>query len=198
MPLPVIADVFRCSLIWDTVAGVTPVNVIHVQSATATASQVGTNLLQAFEDHSATLAAIATGYDLHEIDVLPLDGTSPTTPIFISDSGVNGSGGANPVPEVALVTTFSTNQRGARGRGRLFLGPMSEAAIVAGEIDTAAISLASVGAAWVAWNAQLLAGSPSITHVVASYVHADAHPVTLYTPRIDYGTQRRRLLQTRT
>jgi hypothetical protein len=50
---------------------------------------------------------------------------------------------------------------------------------------------------WAGWHAALLANSPQIVPVVASYKHADAHPIVGLRIDSTIATQRRRLLRVR-
>jgi len=72
---------------------------------------------------------------------------------------------------------------------------MGETQVSNGVVATA--SLSTMGAAWPAFQSALVAASPSMGLVVASYEHGSAAPVTSF--RIDtiVGTQRRRVNQLR-
>jgi len=94
------------------------------------------------------------------------------------------------IPNAAAVLSLRTPQRGARGRGRQYIGPVSEAALTDGKI-VESYRGAMVGA----WQdaGVSLAGSPiTASFGVASYAHAEVNGVTSISMRVPGGTQRRR------
>jgi hypothetical protein len=118
------------------------------------------------------------------IDLLKLDGTSATSTKAVSAQGSLTSGDwAN---AVAGVISLKTPQRGARGRGRLFLGPVAESQISLGLLN----SVTSISVAWEAFRVAMNAAGASL--VVASYQHADQHAVTSLIMHTLPGTMRRR------
>lgn len=198
MALPVINGVFRISLPWQdltSVVGVRPVNVFHVHSTTGTASNVGTLVAGQLVAHgSAMYDTLYTALTLTNIEVLPLDGVSAKSDVAVGTPfGGGGSGGV--LPQVATVVSLHTTQRGSRGRGRQYVGPMGETQVTNGLVASG--SLSTMLAAWSAFATALKAGSPVTELVIASYKHASFQEVTNF--RIDSvcGTQRRRQNQLR-
>src|SRR5215831_2671331 len=198
MPLPVISGVYRVSIPWQdlgTSVGVRPVNVLHIEALSGPASTVATNIASALSAHgSAMFDTLYTGLTMETIQVLPLDGTSAAIDEVVPGT-VGGGGSGGVLPQVCTVVSLKTATRGSRGRGRVFVGPMGETQVSNGVVATA--SLSTMGAAWPAFQSALVAASPSMGLVVASYEHGSAAPVTSF--RIDtiVGTQRRRVNQLR-
>jgi hypothetical protein len=189
--LPVIADTFRITLNYSSFEGVTPRNVFHVGNplldVTALAGVLNDNWV------TNMAAPLRADYNPVTFDILPLDGTTPTSNHTFLGPDDFCNGGGDPVPEAAFVLSLKTAQRGPRGRGRLFIGPASEEDIENGKaVNTARDSCQE---AWSTFAANILGDGAGL--VVASYVHADKHVVTGVTVDSDLGTQRRRLLQTR-
>jgi hypothetical protein len=116
--------------------------------------------------------------------------SSSATQIVPCTETITGSGGGNMIPQVAGVLSMRTSERGSRGRGRLFLGPVGEADADAG-LMSAGIPAGTV----TAWNAvaEELADDPlNISFGVASYVHSEIAGVQTFSMRRAFGTQRRR------
>lgn len=195
-PLPVIADVYRVTLAWNTNHGVSPRNVIHVRSASSDVLEIGANIIEAWTvpDPLPLFKCVDSGLSVATLEILPLDGV--TASVTIGATGQGGGGGVGEtIPNGAGVVSFHTAQRGARGRGRLYAGPITEASQANGIIDGSILELMVEG--WGTFITALPTQSASPELVIASYVHADAHPVTSL--RVDnlMGTQRRRLDQLR-
>lgn len=190
-PLPVIAGVYRVSIQWNEVGGVRPVNVFHVRSSNDDVTEVS-DIIKAAMDPDMFLP-LAQTYETEFLDVLPLDGVTPT----YRQSLVGVASGAtlgDIIPEQAAVLSFRTEQRGPRGRGRLYLGPIGETAADGGHIGGDVVSVTP--GAWEDFATAMNADDVALG--VASYVHADFHLVNFISVSTNIGTQRRRLLQTRT
>jgi hypothetical protein len=195
-PLPTITDVYRVTLLWSLVSGVRPVNVFHVRKASSTASDVA-------DDVEAAIVAgftpqnmfrpMGSGYTLESFEVLPLDGTSTTFQRNMLPHGITGGSSGEIIPQAAGVISLKTDQRGARGRGRMYLGPTTEGSDDAGILNSAIASATLTG--WGNFIASLTAAACPL--VIASYLHVDAHDVV--NVRVDsvVGTQRRRANQLR-
>lgn len=185
MPTPVIADTFRCALLWHNPGSVlVPVNVLHVHAPGKTASQVAT-ALQANITQNMFLCN-ESSWTQDEIDILPLDGATATQQF--PGSGKTGAVAGDPIIACSVVVSLKTAQRGARGRGRVYCGPIVEAKQTSGKILTADATTIVT-----AWNTFVTAmNTAGCTLVVASYVHADQHAVTSERCDIPLGTQRRR------
>jgi hypothetical protein len=195
-PLPVIPDVFRITLRWSMVSGVRPVNVFHVRAPASTAADVAndvrTAILAGFSPQNM-FRPMASGYTLEEFDVLPLDGTSPVFQKNMLPDNIIGGSTGEIIPQAAAVISLKTTIRGARGRGRMYLGPTTEGTDTAGLIDGPIAAATLTG--WGNFIASLSASGSDL--VIASYVHSDAHDVL--NVRVDsvVGTQRRRADQLR-
>jgi len=194
-PLPTITNAYRVEMVWSGSGGVVPVNVFHLNTDAASEAEVGANLVTAFEDaESADFAKLVqVGQELRGFNVTALDGTSAS--FFVSVSGIGGSATGQPITNMACILSFRTAQRGPRGRGRLFLGPITEDGWDGGNLTSA--DLADMVTAWSNIATLLGTSSPSTALAVASYVHEDINNVTGIEAKNVPGTQRRRLDQLR-
>lgn len=188
--MPVIADVTRTTLNWTGTSGPPMHNVLHFQGQTGTEVE----RCDAFVDGLAagSLDYISSQYTLTSIDFLPLDGTTP------SHSGAptsppDGGGGSDFIVEGCAILSLHTDVRGPRGRGRVFLPALPEAAQSGGTLTSAT----ALAAAWMTtlgnWDGTTEIG----TLVVASYEHADYNVVDSITVPQIIGTQRGRLIRLR-
>lgn len=191
-PLPVIADVYRCVLEWNQNLGVTPRNVFHVQSDSSTLPDIALGIGAAMSDDM--FIAMPSAFGVSSVFITPLDGVTAGGS-FPLGATFNSIESGQPMPAVAVVQTLTTEQRGPRGRGRMYIGPASEAVCDAGHFVGDAVGL--MDTAWDNFIADLTTGDPTLVLVVASYVHADAHPVTSHRTNEVLGTVRRRQDQLR-
>lgn len=194
-PLPVIANVVRCTLNGAEEGGVAPRNVFHLLASGADESDIGASIFNNFQTDQ--FGVVPGDFVAQSVDILKLDGTSPTVnvpaPEDFDPTGIWGPIGDEWSPADAAVISLRTSVRGPRGRGRLFLGPLREAAMVNGSL--AGGGATSLSDAWVAWGSQMALDGFEL--VVASYTHADANQVTNLHADPGLGTCRRRLLQQR-
>ena len=184
-PLPVIANVYRCTWNYTAFGGVTAHNVLHFESTSS--DEAG---LAATIEDNLTTNMISPVYDIvtvESVDVIKLDGSSATQNFPIS-SGASGTTTGDIIPAAAAVLSLHTAQRGPEGRGRLYIGPIGETLNSDGLIST--VATAAVVTAWEAFATAIAADD--WLHVVASYVHAVARPVISYSMRPQLGTVRRR------
>jgi len=192
-PLPVIAGVARITLDWAGPSAPQPANVFHLVTSTSDEDQIGdaieTSLAAGGTDMFLT---VQESYTLTGVDIILLDGTSATQH-WTFGTGIEGQAGGNLIPQAAGVLSLHTDQRGPRGRGRMFLGPLGEADQDAGYIGISTPAL--VTDAWDDFNDALEASSIDARMVVASYVHAEYNPVRTFSMRRKTGTMRRRMKQ---
>lgn len=174
-----------------------PFNVFHVRCSTSgdlgdIAGAIGDAL--GGTTGGDMFACVGSTYHFSSVQVTPLDGSTAAQdePTGIL---VGGSGTGDLIPNQAGVVSFKTVQRGSRGRGRMYCGPVTEGQWNGGQMASATQTAMLSG--WGAFITDLQSGSPAMQMVVASYVHADAHDVTSH--RIDTlaGSMRRRLDQLR-
>lgn len=195
-PLPTIANTFRVTLDWTTQHGIRPVNVFHVHSASSDVLAIGADIQNAMVVPSplALFKCMQSDFTIPSFSILPLDGSTAT--VTIAASGQGGGGGSGQlVPAAAGVVSFHTAQRGARGRGRMYVGPCTETVISDGALDTTVQT--QMLSAWGDFLTALPTGTEGVTMVVASYVHADQHAITNIRVDTLIGTQRRRQDQLR-
>lgn len=186
-PLPVIADTWRASVIFTSPAhALRPVNTLHFRSATGDATDLAVDLAANLEQ--IQFAGLSSQFTQSQLDVTALDGFSAIQ--SFPGAGWVGSGTGEFSPASAVVVSFHTAQRGSRGRGRIYYGPMAEGQIENGKISTAAAT--TIADAWHDFHLAMAAAPAAWESVVASYVHADAHVITSTRCDIPLGTQRRR------
>jgi len=189
-PLPVIGNVVRCDLQWGASAGVAPHNTFHIVTNSDDLEEIGLAIGQAFEDASGNCwSALHTSFTAITIDLTPLDGTTARQNVNLGTT-LQGDGSGGMTPAVATVLSLRTHQRGPRGRGRLYLGPMSESDFDNGLVGSGVRSTTS--SSWPDFNDNLAASSINGSLVVASYIHAEAGAVTSFSVRPQCGTMRRR------
>ena len=191
MPLPVIADVFRCALEWtDSNTGFPATNVFHVKTATSgkTSGQVFTcldaHVTAAMWDWTAATAQIQT------VEITPLDGVSAAASFSTGAAAKwRGGGLGTSLPQVAGIVKFGTGLRGPANRGRMYMPFVGEGE-VAGNV---LIDAAAVQAAWISYAANLISdGTTPMALGIASYVHGNFHQTTLINAELQTATQRRR------
>lgn len=188
MPLPVIADVFRCAVTLTGSGLQSATNVFHISAPGATASDVadGINSAAGAGDPWAGVNAVMTDAS---ITVTPLDGVSGSH-IQGANLIVPGAGG-QPLFEASMVAKFATGLAGREHRGRMFIGPLSEDQVNAGVVlDTLVAGTLDAITDWIAdLNGQAIPKDL----VVASYKLSTASSVTSVTVTQQQRTQRRRL-----
>ena len=131
--------------------------------------------------------AVSDAYHFSNFDVTPLDGVTATQNWYSGFTFTGGTGG-NFIPAVAALVSLKTHRRGARGRGRLYLGPVSEGAVVNGQCTP----YVSMSAAWRDFADAIPTSPTEMSLGVASYTHADVNGVTSLKVEQELATQRRR------
>lgn len=198
MALPVISNVLRIACLWvDTLGtvGVRPVNVFHVHYVTGTASDAAGDVADAMATSGSDMFDVLySGLTLTSLSVLPLDGSSATFDVPIG-AVIEGGGAGGVLPQVCTVVSLHTAERGSRGRGRVYVGPMGETQVSNGTVASGSQNTMLV--AWGQFHDDLLASPSGSELAIASYVHEDAHPVTNIRVDTVCGTQRRRQNQLR-
>jgi len=191
-PLPVIADVYRVALNWSNdTPGQSAENVMHFHAVGSSAAAVGAILDASVQGDMWKPVCSTSGID--SLSITPLDGSSATV-LFTTESSLwTGETAGDWSPASAPVVAFATGLRGRSYRGRLFLPFCAEGAISDGSL-TGTLA-ADVVDAWISFQGYL--SETPVTHVVASYKHATAAPVTSYTVASAIGTQRRRQTRVR-
>lgn len=196
-PLPTIADVYRVTIPWSLNDGVAPRNVIHIHQASGSESLVAAAFWDGYQAAISTSnpwAPLSSVFECNALDILKLDGTSATQTISLPGT-IGGSGSGQIIPASAAVMSFHTSQRGARGRGRQYVGPTTESNSTNGLLDSGVAT--EFVDAWGFFQSGLVGSATPATLVVASYVHADAHEVISFRADSVLGTQRRRQDQLR-
>jgi hypothetical protein len=161
---------------------------MHVSNATGTSAGVYTALNASVT--AAMWTSVVSGAKVFQVDVLPLDGISPTT-INVTGSPAKwtGNGGAvDFLPQGACLVKLQTLVRGPAHRGRLFLPFLSEQEQANGTMVAADLAVMQT-----AWNT-FMAAMHTATYdlVVASYAHANATLVNTIVCESLIGTQKRR------
>lgn len=188
-PLPTIPDTIRCAFNWLAPTGLTPAtNVMHFNSTAYDMDALWTDL-QAQVVAGMWLGVRSTAR-LNEVVMTPLDGGGAsrvfTAPVTAAWQG--GSGAGDIVPQVSVLVSHRTSQRGRSFRGRTYLPYISEGSIAGGIYDSSVVT--SQTTSWQAFRSGMsAAGSPL---VVATYKLSDSALVTQCIVRGFTATQRRR------
>lgn len=189
-PLPTIGNCVRVALNWTGVGGVAPVNVLHLITSSTDEGDIASALDDAFQANPGCFQAVMANYILDTYTITLLDGSSAGQVVNALGTPITGGGGGNMVPQVAAVLSLHTPQRGPRGRGRLYLGPVGETEIDSGLISSGVRSAMVAG--WTDWMTDMAASPIAASLGVASYVHTEVNGVTSLSMRPAAGTQRRR------
>jgi hypothetical protein len=187
-PLPVITDVFRCAINWQSTGGSgaqTAENVIHILAAGKTAAQVGA-AIDGDTDPNMFLS-MSSAVSAPSVSITPLDGTSATLD-FPLTTWV-GTAAGDFVPAVSQLLSLQTAVRGRSHRGRIYVPFTTENRVSQG-FATDPTNPPAQAAAWLEWAADILVGG--FTLVVASYKLRTAAAVTNIIGRQASATQRRR------
>jgi hypothetical protein len=136
-----------------------------------------------------------SGFRLLGFQTIALDGSSAGSFSSVPDTG--GEQASPPVHQAAAVIKMTTGFRGPRHRGRVFLGPLAQAACVGGFLDNTMHT--ALQTAWTSFRSNLNSGVIPLDMGVASYKHGDWNPLNV-DPIIEslLATQRRRQEQLRT
>lgn len=182
--LPVIADTYRVALNWGAGAQ-TAENVIHVRESASSSAAVAAALAGAFVANQ--WKSVSSTAFIESATITPLDGTSVTETFDSLGANVVGGTAGNWAPNVAVITSLGTGERGRSYRGRLFLPFTADSAQVDGQVVGATQS--AMQSAWASFISALFGGTGL---VVASYKHATAATVTTANVKLGCATQRRR------
>lgn len=198
MPLPVITDVARVALHCNNGGSAEPattVNVIHVKRLDGITWEVAADNIASelntvtHPTHALMLDPLPTSYGYQQLFLTPLDGSTNT---IVRDGTLSnwpvGAHSGDFTPQVAAVVRLRTALRGRSGRGRLFLGPVSEGVANGGRIT--ATSAGNVTSAWDAFANDLTGASVQIG--VASYTKRIFNAATDIGCITHTATQRRR------
>lgn len=192
-PLPVISNVKRITINFTTYGGVTPACVHHVRGDAADEAQLGEDLWDAFPE--GLFGPMHAGFEPNSISILPLDGSSATYEA-VRPGGVGTDlclSNNNILPAVACVVSFATGTRGPQGRGRQYVGPITETSVTDGLMEPTVIS--ALQTAWQTYATNLQAITAPLALQVASYTHEEARTVTSIVVKRPVATQRRRQRQ---
>jgi len=187
-PLPTIGNCIRVGIPWIGPGGGTAYNVLHLITNTTDLEQLASDIEDAFVSvATAPFADVSSDYSFQAVDLTPLDGSTATQRISLATSHTGGTGG-NYILNTCALLSMKTNQRGPRGRGRLYLGPISEGAFTNGAIT----SPGTMSNGWRDWEDEMTSSASVASLGVASYVHAEVNGVTSMTVKTKAATQRRR------
>lgn len=168
------------------------VNVLHVHAPGATESDIFTGFDTEISAQTSTTNVFRENSSLASVvsfEVLKLDGVS-STQVFVPTTWGGGSSG-EVIPNQAAIVSLRTTLRGPQGRGRLFMGPVTEGNITNGRISS--VRATQLKDNWFDFFAALVLQTPSIEPCVASYAHESFEVVNQVQVPLLMGTQRRRL-----
>lgn len=189
-PLPTIGNCVRVAINWSASGALRPINVLHLITASEDEAEIADQLGNAFvAAGSHVFEPLSNAFTIDSYTVTLLDGHSAGQ-VIAEPVTIGGQASGDIIPAAAGVLSLHTPQRGPRGRGRLYLGPIGET-VQAGGILTGTVSADCVAA----WNDVMdeLAGSTINASLgVASYAHQEVNGVTSLSMRPQIGTQRRR------
>jgi len=134
---------------------------------------------------------LEAGHVLDSIGITRLDGTSAEM-TFPDLSGFSGGTVGHSLPAVSAIVSLRTPVRGPRGRGRIYIGPITEEGFNEGMIGDAP----TLQTAWSDF-VNNIAAHTAYSLVIASYKHLDYHGVTTVNAETAAATQRRRQNQLR-
>lgn len=178
---------------WNTVQGISPVNVFHVITDSTNEAEIAQDLDVAFDSATENpFAVLSSLFTNATYTITLLDGVSAGQ-VFPDTGAFTGGSGGQIIPQVAGVLSLHTNQRGPRGRGRLFLGPVGEAIQDGGILENEYRDASVAG--WEEFEAILPTLGTASSLCVASYTHEEAMGITSISMRLQTGTVRRRLNQ---
>lgn len=186
-PLPVIPGVQRLTVNWGNTVlpSMTAAFVQHYSAPTLSEQDLRTLWGTALK--ADQFDTISPDCFISSIEVIKLDGFSPTH-VFPLGGTVGGTGTGTAIPNMSAILSLRTNQRGARGRGRNFIGPVGEGSVATGALgNTDRTNLVS---AWEDYFADMEAGDA--LPVVASYTHEEVNAILSVSVPQFCGTQRRR------
>jgi hypothetical protein len=196
IPLPVIVGCYRVTLEYAGF-GQHPVNVIHVSTSASgiSAGVVNTAIQAAWQTQQ--LQHLASGGQLTNISIIPLDGISGASTFTTPGTGKwAGTATGDSVPSTAIIIKLGTGLRGRDNRGRIFLPMPAESQIANGAVVGSVAS--ALGSAWFAFQSALQTGTPTMSLGVASYDRAHAGAGAHFSVATSIsceglvGTQRRR------
>lgn len=191
-PLPTINNIFRVTFDWNLGFSLQAHNIMHFADTAISGSEASLFAALGANLTGAMFQTMSNQCGLNGIDILPLDGASSSTHHGL-DGTLTGLGSADGIAQACAIVSLYTGLRGPRHRGRVFLPFVAEGSQNGGVLGTS--DLAAQQAAWSAFLADMDSSNWPIAQ--ASYVHADAHPVTAVAVKRVVGTQRRRLDQLR-
>lgn len=189
MPLPLIADVYRCAFKWqDPAFSSNAVNVMHFKKSGSNPAAIAA-ILNTNVSANMWYCQEASSF-IGEVDITPLDGTSVTYP-YIPPVAANWTGQrttTDKMPNACNLIKLVTAKRGRSYRGRVYLPWIHAASPTNGVLDAGTVSNCTT--AWVAFLAAMASSGAPL--VIASYLHATAEPVVAVICERDIATQRRR------
>lgn len=191
-PLPTITGVFRVTFDFPTNLGVTPRMVHHYLNISGDEAELADVIHDAWVANQ--LKPMSQAYDCAQLSIIKLDGHSATQVIPVASGTIKGQQtGSDQIAQCCAVVSFHTSQRGPRGRGRSYVGPIVESQQANGVLSSG--TQGDMADAWGSYLDNVATADYSL--VIASYAHHDAHGVTAVNVDSICGTQRRRIDQLR-
>ena len=199
VPLPVIPNVYRCTLNWrHTTTSQTAKNVIHLETTTSghTPGQVFTTL-----DASVVAGlwgTISNNAGVDSVDIIPLDGSTATTNWSTARTTKWVGNVADPsfAPQVSALIKLQTTFRGRHRRGRIYLPFTAELAFSNGNLGSGIVT--PMQTAWTDFLASLATAAVPCHLTIAAYdrAHSGAGALStnVFTATVETltATQRRR------
>lgn len=190
MPLPIINLTYQVALVWQAAAAPRPAsNILHFVDIVGTQNES-----DLFTDLQANVtagmwSATSNTAGITQVNITQLDGVSAGQAFTPTPAAKwNGSAAGEMILQGATVVSLKSDQRGPRGRNRIYLPWIGEDQQTNGTI--AAGTVTAMTAAWVAFETAMGVAGWQLTAV--SGVHATENSVTSIAVRPYVKTQRRR------
>jgi hypothetical protein len=187
MPLPVIADVYRCAVTLLGVDGTTATNVFHFGSG-ATSETALADSIDTLRGGVTPWDFASDVYDRSKISIEKLDGVSAA--FERNCVNIKGTQSGQILYEAAAVIKLTTAVRGRSARGRMYIGPLTEATVAGGVVNGGTVT--ALDTAFEDWVTGV-EGDIGGNFKIVSYLHSTAQNLTGHLTETQQRTQRRRL-----
>jgi hypothetical protein len=198
MALPVITDVYRVALHWQSNVAGTAANIFHVKGPHAGYPN-SPAVFTCIDAHvtSALWTFVSSNLTLDQVAITPLDGSTATHIETVTPSAkYSGQSAGEAIPNMANIIKLQTNKRGKSYRGRLYLPNVGEPDQTNGKLATAKVPTTTT-----AWNTFMTAigtdATTPLTLGVASYKLSTFEAALSCLCEPTAATQRRRLSRLR-
>ncbi len=190
MPLPIIANTYQAVLNWtNTQAPRDAANILHFFDDVGGQTELDLKNDMVSNADQIMFQAVTSNARVNELRITKLDGIRAGQRYAIPvDPDFTGGGGTDAILQGAQVVSLRSNQRGPRGRNRVFLPWIAEDRQLNGVITPAVT--ANVANAWAGFLAAMTMSGWRM--VAASALYQQQNAVTTIAVSSSLHTQRRR------